>query len=305
MSKNDDIPNSERVFVSLNSSKSPELVGVVPGFEHLAESLNYIDSNGNNISVYDVIKSGEPVDVVVPNRKISQPVYDAMVKNTHRNGDTHVQIPPGIDTSDLSLDMSIPHNFVGHNIIGMVPPGSDLGDHVTVHNGAHIRNCKIGVEAVIGDDVVIEDSYVGVKCEAGSDVALINCIIDAGFASPSAELVDRCRINMGFSVGHIDHYKNDNVMLPGFYIDSITRVGNDNVTLTQGPFPVPDEQGRNNVRVGVSVDKLPRNINDKNLYSSVEKWKASEHAVDLWERVSSNHEMADKMESSNDPGMGV
>lgn len=293
------VSTSGRMFVTLNSTKSPNLVDVIPGFEHLAESLNYIDTNGNDVSVWDVIKNGEHVDVVVPSRKISQPVYDAMVRNAQRSGVERVVIPAGIDTSDISMELNIPHDFGGHNIVGMVPKNSNLGDHVTIHNGAVIEGCKVGVEAVVGEEVVFKDSYIGVACECGNDVSLINCIVDAGFASPSAELIDNCRINMGFSVGRIEHFKDDNVMLPGFYIDEINQMGNDNVTLSQGRFPVPEIQGSGNVRVDVNIDKLPKQINDNNLYASVRKWKSSNHAESLWDKAISTHDLADSLEPSD------
>lgn len=306
---------SESTDFGRDSYSQPKLVGILKGPTFLEHELlgqdgevipviddpsgnSFVVINDEHIPVVDAINSGVVKDVVDLHRKLSQEGYDLFAKRAEKRNKP-VVIPVGVDTTSIQLDRSLKHHFLGSNIIGVVPKGSRIGDGSIIESDAVIENCVIGQDCTAGDNVTILNSKIGSSFEAGHEIQIDRCIVDSCMVCSSIYHLSKSTVNFGLMVEVIEHFDNDNIILPGYHVGQIDRMGTNNVIVGERRLPVPNEGGEGNLCVNASLGAIPINSTADDVYKIRERLKADKSVKQAWGKFSKAHELND------DPGMGI
>lgn len=298
---------SSHETINRGSYPKPQLIGILKGPAFLEHELigengeiipliddessnSYVVINDRNVPILEAIESGFIKEVSDLHRKLSQSGYDQFAKRANRQGKP-VVIPVGMDTSDIVLDKSLKHHFLGSNIIGQVPPGSIISEGSYIFGGGVISGCEIGPDCHCGDDTIFINSKIGTSFEVGNGAQFDNCIIDSCMACPEIKEISKCTINYGLMSEAVERFGDDNIILPGYHIGAIEEMGVNNVILGERRLPVPEIGGPGNVCVKSQLSPIPMSASADDVYQLREKLKSNPNVKEAWDKFSQSHSL--------------
>lgn len=186
-------------------------------------------------SVDETIGADTPSFDNPPKRiKITQREYNAFNRQSESRMDYFVQIPDNCDLSNVKINSSKPHQFLGNNLIpgDCIPDGSVVGAQCKIRSNAVLNDVVIGHSTELGDSILLDKCRVDDYVTMGSGVVLENTRLGNGVIVSEIESIKNCEVGYNFDAAIINEIGPGNVFQRDMYVESVGSTHENNLVKT-------------------------------------------------------------------------